>query len=163
MLNEIPQHCINQEYAMYSVDSISQEVAENLFEGVNLNYLFSAKPDGEWSVALESDSSLLTIGVAQLITTESYLAMSKEEWKSELQQKGTYSLVTSGLMIQFIFHDFRSNVVFTIEQVSEGEATISYIQQDDCEFLAIDYQLSVANDSLSHEIEGQLLSAIPKK
>jgi hypothetical protein len=163
IIDAIPQHCFDASFANFSVDNQLQIISDNSIDGVNLNYFFGAKPNGEWSVSLESDDFLLSINHEQLISFDEYLLMTRKEFLQWLASNDNIDLVTSNQVSNLLFQDFSSNELFIRDDLASGLAKMKYLEANNCAFIEVDYELRFQKNSSEKIVTGVLKSAVVPK
>jgi hypothetical protein len=168
IVNEIPEQCYGESYAIFWYDSLQQEIPESIdpLTGINENYLFGADPFGGWDFTITTDSfTVLFNSQERFISTADYEKLSHEQWKQEYASKGQYSITSdrmtrTELWIQrgdetvFLGTDFHNN------KPLEGEVSMSSFKAGECYFLKINFwTLLPESENKTHRIQGEL--AVP--
>lgn len=163
IIDAIPQHCFDASFAHFSVDNQLQIIPDNSIDGVNLNYFFGAKPNGEWSVALESDDYLISINHAQIISFDEYLFMTRKEFLQWIASNDSIDLVSSNQISNLLFQDFSSNELYVRDDLVTGLAKMQYVESNNCAFIEVQYELKFQKNSLEKMVNGVLKSAVVPK
>lgn len=164
-INAIDDSCYAYEFANFSVNDTLQIIKDEFFQGSNMNYIFGAKPTGEWGVALESEHYALSISYKDVLSNESYNSMNFDAWMASIEQQLNYSLETSSALQQVIFNDFRANKVYTSNEVFRGKVQTSVLKTSTCQFMELSYYLAfpIEQTSDSIRISGKLKVTVPPK
>lgn len=160
-IDVVPDTCYNQSYASFRVDGEEQQVSEQMFEGLNLNYSYAAKPTGEWSIGLENDVHIISMTVFGFLTNEEYNELSKEEWTDSVSLYGNYNLTETDFLQQVVYQSLSDSIVFTKDHLVDGTVQMQYESKGICDFMKIDYVLIFSNDTLAKWVDGSVYVAIP--
>jgi hypothetical protein len=164
IVNPIPDYCFDEEGAFFIVNDSLQILTGETFMGVDLSNIYGAKPDGEWSVSLDSESYTLSISAMNFITFTQYKNMSLNEWINTLKTKGSYSLTETHLLQQLIFVDNSTGEIYLQENIKNGQVDFFYQETaGGCYFIKVIADLTVNKDDVEHNIYTQLISTIEKK
>ncbi len=164
IINEIPEHCYTHEFAQFSIDNQLQEIKDNVFQGTNLSYMYGVKPNGEWSVGLESEDYELTINVAQSMTNEVYGTISDEAWLKTIEENGTYTLENNPRLQQLFLNDLTNSTLYTNEHIDSSlvKVTVNDIIKD-CRFMEVEFNIYLRKDETAKHVTGKVKATIPKK
>ena len=163
-INEIPAVCYDHEYAFFAVDDTLQTIKEGTFQGASLYYMYGAKPDGEWSVGLESKDYELTINIAACLTSEAYREMTDEALLSFWKENGTYTLKDNPLLQQFFLNDFKQQVLYTGANIDSSTVIITIKDSiNTCRFMEVNFDVYLKNLQATKHVNGKLNATIPKK
>jgi hypothetical protein len=168
MLNEIPEHCYPESYAISWYDSIRQNIPESIdpLTGINENYLFGADPFGGWSYDITTDSfTVLFSSQERFITESDYTSLSHEDWKKRIERDGQYAITSSRMTRTEVWLWRESGTVFLGSEFhnnlpTAGEVRMSTFKEGDCYFIRVNFWADLPeNENKTHRIQGEL--AVP--
>lgn len=163
VIDAIPKHCEDASFANFTVNNELQIISDNTIDGVNLNYLFGAKPNGEWSLSLESEQFLFSLNHAQMISFDQYLILSREEYLEWMKANANIDILESNLVSNLLFQDLTNNELYLKEDLTLGQAKMQYTELNNCAYIEVEYQLEFKKDTLENVINGILKSAVVPK
>ncbi|HBF87270.1 MAG TPA: hypothetical protein DDX39_01415 [Bacteroidales bacterium] len=163
IIDEIPNECFEQEEAYFYVNDSLQIIDDESVFGANPNYMFSVKPTGECSIAIESEVFSLTIFSKDFISFTEYENMNLDEWVQTLNDKGNFELKTSNLIQNFMFNDIEKNILLDINDLKSGTLIMKYIDESPCFFITADVDMIFEKDSLVWNVKSTAISTITKK
>ena len=163
-INEIPAHCYDDEYAFFSIDDTLQQIKEGTFQGASLYYSFGAKPEGEWSIGLESNDYELSINVASSLSTEVYRMISDEAWLNYWEENGSYQLEENALLQQFFLNDFNHSILFKSEHIDSSHVLITINDSiNSCRYMEINFDVYLKKEQITKNVSGKVKATIARK
>ena len=96
-------------------------------------YLFGAKPNGEWSINIESDDYELALMVAELLPQETFIAMDDKAQNDFVAKSGKYNLLERKELINnLLFQDFKRNILLEREHLTKADVSIEFRRNANC-------------------------------
>ena len=164
VLDAIADECLLAESAHMKVNDTLQVPKSGSIGGAPLYYLFGAKPNGEWSINIESDDYELALMVAELLPLETFIAMDDKAQNNFVAKSGKYSLLERKELINnLLFQDFKRNILLEREHLTKADVSIEFRRNANCNFVVVAYTLAFKNKDLQWEVEGTVQSAFTKK
>lgn len=163
VLDAISEECLQAENAHMEVNDSLQIPKTGSIGGAPLYYLFGAKPNGEWSINIESEDYELAVMVAELMPLETFMAMSDKAQDVFIAENGKYDLLeTTDLLQNFLFQDIKRNILLERKHLIEARVTIDFERTTTCNFVVVNYVFVLKNNETEWKVEGAVKSAFAK-
>lgn len=163
VLDAIAEECLQAESANLKVNDSLQIPKTGSIGGAPLYYLFGAKPNGEWSVNIESENYELAVMVSELLPIETFVEMSDKAQHVFITENGKYNLLErTDLLKNFLFQDFKRNILLEAKNLVRAEVKIDLQRSATCNFVVVGYLFVLKNDVTEWKLEGAVQSAFAK-
>jgi hypothetical protein len=163
VLDAISEECLQAENAHMEVNDSLQIPKTGSIGGAPLYYLFGAKPNGEWSINIESEDYELAVMIAELMPLETFMAMSDKAQDVFIAENGKYDLLeTTDVLQNFLFQDVKRNILLKKKDLIEARVTIDIERTTTCNFVVVNYVFVLKNNGNEWKAKGGVKSAFAK-